>query len=316
MPPVNRLTLALAALAALLAAEAAGWWFATGRLAAGAAAWQRARAGEGYAVSFGPGRRAGWPLRAAWVLPDVAVATDAPGGPAALAWRAEAVRLEWVPWRTAQVTAAAAGRQAVSFGAAPPLALSAEALSLAIPLGAPGRAAGITLTGRGLLLPDSVRIGSLRLRLAGNEAELAVAGAGLPLDVADGSLAGQARWTAPPGPADTTRAAHGQVALTGVALQWASLHATGEATLGLDAAGQPAGTGVVQLTGYPDALDRLVRAGALSRGTARVAATLLGLLARPGPDGTPTARLPLALRGQVLSAAEVPVARVPRLQWP
>ncbi len=67
-----------------------------------------------------------------------------------------------------------------------------------------------------------------------------------------------------------------------LALRWGTLDVRGHADLGLDAAMQPEGSAAVQMTGFAEVIDALARSGAITRNDARVAATLLGLMARPG----------------------------------
>jgi hypothetical protein len=100
------------------------------------------------------------------------------------------------------------------------------------------------------------------------------------------------------------------------ALRWGPLDAQGNGSGGLDASLQPFAAGTLHLKGYNEAIDALARAGTIGRNDARVANTLLGLLARPVADGTAAVDVPLALQDGKLSMGLVPLARIRPLTWP
>ncbi len=322
------LALPVAAIAGVLAVTAA-WWLATTRLAAAAEAWRQARAAEGYVATWAQVGRGGWPLRAVVVLPGITVATDTPGLPDALAWQADEVRLVYTPWRPGELVLRLGGAQSVQAGAAPAVAVTADRLEGTVGLG--GETGVVTVSASGLLLPfpaGAVQAGSVGVRLQGTEMDVSVSrlslpGHALPFGGAVAWLEAHARSTVavprlrdPRAALAAWQAAGGALRLDGVSLRWGKLDVTGQGTLGLDAAMQPAGSFAVRLTGFADAIDVLVRAGALTRNDGRVMATLLGLLSTPGPDGVAQAELPLTLRGRVLSTGALPLLRLPVVSLP
>ena len=319
------------ALAVLLAAGAVVWWTVTNRLIAEAAAWRAARLADGYVVASGAPRRSGWPLRAVVTLPDVVVATDSPGLPVALTLRADAVRLVYAPWRPDVLALMLDGALSVQAGAAPPLALTARRLDVETTLPGSADAGAVTVSAADLrlgLAAGAAEAGSIRLRLRDAEAELELSrltlpGHSLPFGEAVSWLELHASSTVPIPALREPRAAlaawrdaGGVLRLDGVSLRWGKLDIVGNATLGLDAALQPEGKGLVRLTGFAEAIGMLVQSGALTRNDGRVATTLLALVSGPASDAPPQAELPVTLRDRVLSAGAVPLLRLPVLSPP
>ena len=152
---------------------------------------------------------------------------------------------------------------------------------------------------------------------------LAIPGTTLPFDGAIDSLSARLHVTMPilllPDPAQTATAwmhAGGRLIVDQATLHWGSLDARGTGSGGLDATLQPFATGTLHLTGYAEAIDALARAGTITGNDARVATTLLGLLARPVADGPLAVDMPLTLQGGKLSMGMVPLLRLPTLVWP
>ena len=321
----------IATFALILAADAAAWWWATGRMVSEVAAWQAARTAEGRIVRMGPAERGGWPLRAELSLPSVTLATGEPGKPDAVAWQASQVRLVWAPWRPWSVDAVVDGEQAARFGAAPAVPIAADPLDIRIPLDAAGQAQGVTVRARELTAPvqgSPVTIGSVSLRLGQADAFLTAEAAmlppgHLPFGGTIQSLSLHARSTGPLPPLQDLAAAlaawrdAGQhLLIDDLALRWGPLDLRGQASVGLDAAMQPEGSAAVQMTGFAEVIDALARSGAITRNDARVATTLLGLMARPGAGDVREADLPLTLKDRTLSVGAIPVLRLGVLAVP
>ena len=320
-----RFALIIIALATvLLAADTAAWWCITTRIMAQAAAWQQARRAEGAVITAGAAMRAGWPLTAAAVLPNVTVAI---GGPDGLAWQASRVRLVWQPWRPGQVAVVLAGPQTLRFGEAAPVQLAAGRLDAEVArddasVRVSAESVRVTLAA-GLVAADTVRLewqgGGMRLALTG----LALPGHALPFGNTVARLEVHARssqpFALPLGLAAALarwRDSGGQLMLDEVSLQWGALDAGGHATLGLDGALQPEGAGTVTLNNFTEAIDALMRTSAITRNQGRLAQTWLGLLSSSGPDGAPQAALPFTVRGGVLSVGAIPLLRMPALTLP
>ncbi len=320
-----------AAILVALVLDTTAWWLLTSRLITGAAAWQQARAAEGYRVSAGVPRRAGWPLRAIVALPDMVVAAGTPGSTDAVAWQTDAVQLVYVPWRPKEVTVGLDGAQNLQLGMSQPITVQVETLDLVVPLDPSGQASGFAATARQLQLPlpsgrlsldtVSVVLGPADVRLS--LSALTLPSPGLPLGVTIGSLDLHARSTVPlpaqRDPADAAAAwrdSGGHLVVDEFASVWGPLDVRGTGDFSLDRSLQPVGRGTLRITGYAQAIDALTRSGILPRNTARVAGTLLGLMSHPTDSGAPEAELPFGLAGGVLSAGAVPLLKLPRLALP
>ncbi len=307
----------LATLVLLLLADAGAWWLLTGRLLSRAAVWQRELAAAGCSVTGGPPRRAGWPLRAEVVVPDLTLAAGLPGQAGALSWQAGEARLS-APWRPGAVTLTPGGAQALRAGN---LVMPLAAGQLAVTV-APG--GGVTVSGRGLRLTlpaGEATADTARLRWQGAEASLALAAPAMPGGALPGGGASRlelhARWTRPvppqrdPAALAAWRDAGGRLILDGASFRWGPLAGQGEATLGLDGALQVEAAGLLRLTGFAEAIGALAGAGAITRGSGQAAGALLGLLATRGPDGVLSAALPFTVRDGVLSVGAIPLLRLP-----
>ena len=315
----------------LLAIDTLGWWLLTSRLLAEADAWQRDRVADGYRVTAGTPSRAGWPLRAMLVVPDVALGTGAPGTASAVAWQTNQVRLVYAPWRPAEVSIVLEGTQTLQLGAAPSIMVQVGTLDLVVPLGALGQANGLVATGRHLQVPlpaGPLAVDSMWLDLGPAAFHLALSSVtlpdvGQPLGVTVNSLEVEARSSIPlpeqrdPATAATAwRDAGGQLVISAASLQWGVLDVRGTASFTLDPSLQPAGNGTIHITGYAQAVDALAHSGIITRNNAKVAATLLGLMSHPGADGTPQADLPFTVHDRLVMAGAIPLMKLPPLALP
>lgn len=107
----------------------------------------------------------------------------------------------------------------------------------------------------------------------------------------------------------------GTVDLAIAAVDWGDLRLSGDATLALDGALQPIGAGTVTLVGFETLFDRLAATGRMDRQRATLAKTVLGLLARPTPDGALALKAPVTLQDRRLTLGAVPVTELPVVDW-
>ena len=328
----TRLAIALAGfLVLLLAIDTCGWWLITNRMETDVADWKQAQTAAGFVVQAGSPTRGGWPFEAELILPAVTMATGTPGQPDAVAWQADQVRLVYAPWLPETLTLLVEGKQTVRLGAARPVEISVARLDVYLPLNAAGQAQGFVIAARDVAVPvpsGPVRIGALSVRVRQMDAfvsasDTVVPEPNLPFGGTISSLDFHVRSNGPvPLLRDVASALaawrdHGQtLAIDDLVLRWGPLDVRGSASLGLDAAMQPDGSAQVQLTGFMDLIEALARSGAISRNDARVAGTLLGLMARPGASDVAEADLPLTLKDRTLLVGAIPVARVPVVVWP
>ena len=126
----------------------------------------------------------------------------------------------------------------------------------------------------------------------------------------------------PPGAPLTERAAAwrdggGALEIRRLALIWGPLDLTASATLALDEQLQPMGAGSARVVGYAETLDALAAHAAISRSAATAAKAVLSLLAHTPEDGSPPdVEVPLTLQYRTLSMRQVPLVRLPELDWP
>jgi hypothetical protein len=117
--------------------------------------------------------------------------------------------------------------------------------------------------------------------------------------------------------AEAWRDAGGSLAISHLALGWGPLGLTSSATLALDDQLQPMGSGNGRIVGYAPTLDRLAAAGTLTKSAATAAKAMLSLMAGPGDsDEASVVDVPLTLQYRTLSMRQVPLLRLPELDWP
>ncbi len=139
----------LTALLVLGIADTVAWYWATDRLASDFAAWRGAEQTAGWTVRAGPPRRAGWPLSADLVVPQLRV-TPTPDEPWPVTWRVERLVLRLRPHLPPRLSIDAAGRQTLGPSAGPELPFTASRFALHLPWRPNSRAASVDLVVRGL----------------------------------------------------------------------------------------------------------------------------------------------------------------------
>lgn len=125
----------------------------------------------------------------------------------------------------------------------------------------------------------------------------------------------------PPGP-DTEaalrawRADDGRIELRRLAIAWGPLALSAGATLALDRALQPMGAGTIRIANWRPALEAVGNAGLIDRQALALVRLALTAVARPAPGGGSMVELPVALEERTLTAARIPIARLPEIAWP
>lgn len=313
----------LAATTLAAAADSVAWIWATNRLEAGVAGWLADRRAEGWSATAGQAQRGGWPFRAEVTVPDVSIS----GG---VSWQADRVRLRFDPMQRKVLSVALEGVQHVQLGTSPAASVTAARLTALAPLDDSAEPLIVHATGlRAEVAGQSASAARATLRILSRTVDAAAEDVDLPVgphwpfggDIA--SIAATVRLEGPlPATVDDLRRraaawrdAGGRLLITRSAIRWGALDAQGSGDVTFDPALRPQANFVVQLAGYPDAIAALAQSGAIRPNDARVAATLLGLLAQTSPDGKPEVTVPLTLREGVLSTGHFPLARVPGLPW-
>jgi hypothetical protein len=336
---MRRIGALLAALLVVAAAVHGGaWWLLGNAVVAGIEGIGPA----GETVRHQGLTRSGWPWRAGVTLERPELARPATGLMPALtltAVQAEAGVPLAAP-REATVTFRCPCRLAFpdTPGAVPTdIEASALTLSFRVELGGPPRrwqldGEDITIVQAG----EAVEVTSLRLTGEHDEdararQTLAFALAGVRLGPAAEVPFGRLIRTAtgevvvsgrlPPGPDAEARlrawrADDGRIELRRFALAWGPLALSAGATLALDRALQPVGAGTIRVANWRPALEAVGSAGLLDRQALALVRLALTAVSRPAPDGGSMVELPVALEQRTLTAARIPIARLPEIAWP
>lgn len=111
------------------------------------------------------------------------------------------------------------------------------------------------------------------------------------------------------------RADGGTLEVEKLDLGWGDLGVAANGTLALDQALQPEGALTATIKGYGAIIDALVGGGTMKAGDAAVAKLALGLLAKPGPDGSSQVNAPVTIQGGRLFIGPARVYRLPNFTW-
>jgi Uncharacterized protein conserved in bacteria (DUF2125) len=327
----------------LLAADTLYWWIAVRYLARGFATWEAEQSAAGWIDQHGPPRRGGWPFAATLTVPAIAVSGDGADISLRPAWHADRLVLRVGLARPGALEIAAEGRQQLRLaGVAVPF--SAERLLLTVPVQTEPRPGFVDLIADDLHADTPVGgdagVQSLRVRLDfGPKAQsddpalgfsLKAEGVSLPAGIvrplgpriASFEVDGAATGPVPAGRTPAEQAAAwrdggGSLEIQHLAMVWGPLDLTATATLALDDQLQPMGAGSAHLVGYAETLDALAAHAAISRSAAIATKAVLSLMAHNPEDGSPPdVEVPLTLQYRTLSMRQVPLVRLPELDWP
>jgi hypothetical protein len=337
-------TILLAVPLVLLAADTLYWWIAVRSLERGYATWEDVARGGAWSARHGPPVPGGWPLAATLILPELALSRGGPAAPESAAWSADrlTLRVELAWPRHLDVTVE--GQQRLRLPGSAPVAYTADRFRLELPLHAGVWPDFIALAADNLRadVPNggSAGVQTVRLRtdssLAANPDAPAVTFAleadeirlpavlARPLGprierlVAEGVVNGPVpSGKTPAEQAAAWRDGGGSVEIRRLAIAWGALDLSGTATLALDEQLQPMGAGSARLVGYAETLDTLAAHGVISRSAATATKAVLSLLAHAPEDGSPPdVEVPLTLQYRTLSMRQVPLLRLPELDWP
>lgn len=323
-------------LALLVAAHGALWWVVTGRIVAEVDAWAASQAQAGATVALAEPRRAGYPLEARVVLAGMRYvgAVAGPGG-GAVPVRADARAVDLVlsPRSPREVVGEIACPCSVAVGNEAPVPITAAALRAVVPFDA---AAPPVVTGRDVTLglpQGPLAIGGLRATLPADasRAEIDLTGIVLPppdaqwpLGARIASLSAEVTLRGRlPASGGTARAltawrdGDGRLTLDRLSLAWGPLTVQAAANVTLDRALQPAGQATARVAGYGPTLDRLVAAGLIGRGQASLTRLALNAASRqPEGGGERVVEIPIMIEDRTLSAARIPLMRLPPIAWP
>ncbi len=158
---------------------------------------------------------------------------------------------------------------------------------------------------------------NITLALANLKLHVPVAGFG---DTLTGvSFAAQIKGGLPPGPLPKALAAWrddgGTIELQYFRLRWGALLIDASGTMALDGRLQPEGAMSAVITGQNAAVDVAVMTGALKPDAAVLAKSVLGFLAKPGPDGKNAITVPLTVQQGSIFLGPAKIAAMPVINW-
>jgi Uncharacterized protein conserved in bacteria (DUF2125) len=327
----------------LLAADTAYWRLVAGNLERGFANWVSVQKAHGWTEQNGRTSVGGWPFAAILVVPALSLTHGGSDMPGRVFWSAERVKLRIALMRPAMLEIAPEGQQQVRLADNPAVAYTAGRLRLLLPLQAkdwPDFAELAVANLRAETPTGVASVGSLQLQLvfhpearSGEPAVIASLQAGdlglpprtvRPLGPNVAKVEMEAALNGPlpvaGAPADQAtswRDGGGSLAIQHLVLTWGPLDLSASATLALDDQLQPMGAGTAHIVGYAETLDTLAAHSMISRSAATAAKAVLSLLANaPGDGSRPDVEVPLTLQYRTLSMRQVPLLRLPEVDWP
>lgn len=325
----------LAAVTLIVAAAYSAFWFSiAGGLRAGLDPWAAARRSEGYAVAWDTASVGGFPFSFRIFFEGASF-----GGsrPALFTARAPALVLSAAPWNLHLWEALAP--QGAEF-AAPGSSFDASRLDGSVRLRRGDELSidveATALTGHGLAYGLRAAEATLHLALPAKapadhrdaaldalvEVTQLTLPAGLPPlgNIVDRlSLAATLKGRLPSGGPSQSLAAWrddgGTVELARGTLHWGTLAVEATGTMALDGDLQPIGALTATIEGQNEVVDAAVSAGNLRPRDAGIAKLVLGVIARPGPDGRPQIKAPIRVQDEHLFLGPARIADLPRIEW-
>jgi hypothetical protein len=330
----------------LAAADVVYWRFAAERLRTGFQTWVTVQTARGWecgsaAVSIG-----GWPRAASVTVPNLKLRHTGTTVPGDVDLAATGITLSVSLLNPTILRLSLAGPLHVRVGAVPEMVVTGEEASVSVPLRQTGPLY-LNLHASGLRLEPATGVWQTTVGLLNAEAELAAdagtdpsepaatfvvtseaialpAGIKWPLGPNVSSLSAEGALNGPlpetrdiKAWAEAWRDGGGSLEVKHLAVGWGPLGLTSTATLALDEQLQPMGSGSGRVVGYAESLDRLAAGGKLTKSAATAAKAVLSLMAgTTDADERSSVDVPLTLQYRTLSMRQVPLVRLPELDWP
>jgi hypothetical protein len=330
----------------LLAGDVVYWRIAADRLRSGYQDWVAARVAQGWKVSSGTPSIGGWPSAAQVAVPNIALRHGGTMIPGDLEVASSGVTLSVSLFSPSTILISMNGPTHVRIGNLPDLVLTGDEDWISVPamendpFGIDWHASGLRIepaTGgwhatAGLLNTHLQIAGEVKADQSEPAALFSISAEAISLPTVakwplgtnisslsmDGALNGPLQ-----GGGDVTswarawRDGGGSLAISHLALGWGPLGLTSSATLALDDELQPMGSGNARIIGYAPTLDRFAAAGTVTKSAATAAKAVLSLMAGTSESDEPSAvDVPLTLQYRTLSMRQVPLVRLPELDWP
>jgi hypothetical protein len=343
----NSRKLAVVLVVLLVAGEAGYWRIAAEQVRSGYQAWLAALVARGWEVSSGPPSIGGWPRAATVTVPNLTLRHAGPAVPGDVEVASAGVTLSVSLLSPETLRLSMTGPAHMRVAGLQDLVVTGDENWAWVPLRPGGswavdlHASGVRIepsTGAwhattGLLnahatIADESRVDQSEPAVTFSVSAEAIAlpavikwplGTNISSLSLDGVLNGPLPQTRSiTGWAEAWRDGGGSLAITHLALGWGPLGLTSSATLALDDQLQPMGSGNGRIVGYAPTLDHLAAAGMLTKSAATAAKAVLSLMAGTGgaSDEPSAVDVPLTLQYRTLSMRQVPLVRLPELDWP
>ena len=332
--------IALVGMAAVAAAYGLYWNVLADRVRVGIEQWAADRRAEGYEVSYAGLDVGGFPFQIEAAI--MAPALSRPEAARPWSWRGPRLVISARPWRLSRVRLAAPGQHRITgapAGRSVAVVLDAGVLGLELRF-RDGKPAGAILKARDVVMKDKAGVGIATLAAADITVDRPQGKTVSAVDLSANVETIQYGREPAPGLGRTTERLDLEASVTGglpeglgaeALSQWRDrggtveirrldvrhgpLDVEGDGTLALDGDMQPMGAFTFLVRGFLEALDRLGEAGVIEEGPARLAKTVLGMLARKhGGDGGEL-KVPLSIQERWLYVGPVALGRMPVLRW-
>lgn len=337
----------IAAVALLLVlAELAYWKVTAERLRTGYQNWVAARIAQGWNVGSGMTAIGGWPRAATVTVPNLTVRHAGPTIPGKVDVASAQVTLSVSLLDPTYLRLSLTGPTHVRVGELPDVIVTGDETAIFMPLKRAG-SQSVLLHASRLRLEAATGAWHATVGLLNGQAAVSAASAversqpaaiftmsseaiALPAAVrwplgrnisslsVDGRLNGPVPTTSDiKDGAEAWRDGGGSLAISRLTMGWGPLGLSYSARLALDEQLQPMGSGNGRIVGYAETLDRLAAGGILTKSAATVAKAVLLLIAGTSDkDEPPSVDVPLTLQYRTLSMRQVPLVRLPELDWP
>ena len=330
----------------LVAAEVTYWRVAAAQLRAGYRDWLAAQTARGWEIGSGKPSIGGWPRTATLTVPNLTLRHAGPTIPGDVDVASSGVTLSVSLFDPTNLRFSLTGPMHVRAGDMPDVIVTGDETLVSVPLRQTGPLS-VVLHASGLRMEAATGAWHVTVGLLNADATIA---ADPPADqsqpAANFSVSSEAialpagiKWALGPnisslsmdgrlnGPlpetrditqwAEAWRDGGGSLEITHLAMGWGPLGLTSSATLALDDQLQPMGSGNGRIVGYAETLDRLAAAGMLTKSAATAAKAVLSLMAGTTDADQPSSvDVPLTLQYRTLSMRQVPLVRLPEVDWP
>jgi hypothetical protein len=330
----------------LVAADVAYWRIVADQLRTGYRDWMAAQASQGWQIASGKSSMGGWPRAATLTVPNLTLRHAGPTIPGDVNVASSGVTLSVSLFDPTSLRFSLTGPVHVRAGDTPDVIVTGDETSVYVPLRQAGPLSAV-LHASGLRVEAATGAWHMTVGLLNADATLATdapadqsqpaanfsvsseaialpTGIKWPLGTNISSLSLDGRLNGPlPQTRDITQWAEawrdggGSLEITHLAMGWGPLGLTSSATLALDDQLQPMGSGNGRIVGYAETLDRLAAAGMLTKSAATAAKAVLSLMAGTSDSDQPSSvDVPLTLQYRTLSMRQVPLLRLPEVDWP